>query len=185
MSEIAAERTIQKRISNLPVKLEDLTRFVLVGREALVACRAAIRAIDKIGVAKGVREQKLEEGQMLGGALLDAEAKIGDLLKDIPKQGDKGYGSPGGTIPTLPDGITKKQSHYYQQLAEHPDLIEQEKAEAAENEHRGGTATGGSSHQLPRSKRNDLGQLSGDGYLEGTVGSLPEGIYKAGLRAKR
>jgi hypothetical protein len=28
-----------------------------------------------------VREQKLEEGQMLGGALLDAEARIGDLLK--------------------------------------------------------------------------------------------------------
>ena len=31
---------------NLPANLEDLSKFVLVGREKLVAVRAAIRAID-------------------------------------------------------------------------------------------------------------------------------------------
>jgi DNA mismatch repair protein MutH len=59
----------------------------------------------------------------LAGALLDAEAKMGELLKVIPKQGKtKEYGSSGGTIPTLPEGITKKQSHIFQTLAEHKDI---------------------------------------------------------------
>lgn len=54
---------------------------------------------------------------MLAGALLDAEARLGELLKDIPKQGKtKEYGSTGGTIPTLPNGITKTQSHIFQTL---------------------------------------------------------------------
>jgi N6-adenosine-specific RNA methylase IME4 len=124
---------IQKRTSNLPAKLEDITKFVLIGREKLVAVRAAIRAIDKIGIAKDVREQKLEEGQMLGGALLDAEAKIGELLKDLPSPAGSKIGKR-GVEKILPEGISHKLSHYCQQLAEHPDIIEQVKAEAAESE---------------------------------------------------
>lgn len=44
--------------NNLPSNIEDLSKFVLVGREQLVAVRAAIRAIDKVGVAQEVRKQK-------------------------------------------------------------------------------------------------------------------------------
>ncbi|MFH2032408.1 MAG: hypothetical protein ABIJ40_17560 [Bacteroidota bacterium] len=73
--------SLVKTESKLPVRLEDLTRFALIGREKLNSVRAGIRAINKLGLAKEVREQKLEEGQMLGEALLDAEARIGDLLK--------------------------------------------------------------------------------------------------------
>ena len=62
--------------------------------------------------------------QDLATILLLAEAKLGELL-NIPKKGKtKEYGSTGGTIPTLPSGITKKQSHYAQQLARHPEIIE-------------------------------------------------------------
>lgn len=71
--------------SNLPDTLEDLSKFVLVGREKLTAVRANIRAIDKLQLAEDVREQKKEEAQMLAEALLDAEVRIGDLLKIIPK----------------------------------------------------------------------------------------------------
>lgn len=70
---------------NLPDKIEDLAKFVLVGREKLTSVRAEIRAIDKVQLAQEVREQKKEEAQMLAEALLDAEVKIGDLLKQIPK----------------------------------------------------------------------------------------------------
>lgn len=52
--------------NNLPSNIEDLSKFVLVGREQLVAVRAAIRAIDKVGVAQEVRKQKLKEGQEMG-----------------------------------------------------------------------------------------------------------------------
>ena len=70
---------------NLPDTLEDLSKFVLVGREKLTAVRANIRAIDKVGLAKEVYQQKQEEAQMLGEAVLDAETKMGDLLKQLPK----------------------------------------------------------------------------------------------------
>ena len=69
----------------LPNKIEDLAKFVLVGREKLVSVRAEIRAINKLELAEEVREQKKEEAQMLAEALIDAEVKIGDLLKTIPK----------------------------------------------------------------------------------------------------
>ena len=71
--------------NKLPDTLEDLSKFILVGREKLTAVRANIRAIDKLQLAEDVREQKREEAQMLAEALLDAEVRIGDLLKIIPK----------------------------------------------------------------------------------------------------
>ena len=71
--------------SELPTNIEDLTKFVLVGRDKLTAVRAAIRAIDKVGLAKEVRQQKLLEAQDLADAVLDAEVRIGELTSSIPK----------------------------------------------------------------------------------------------------
>ena len=127
-------KEITRRKAQLPAKIEDLTKFVLIGREQLVAVTAAIRAIDKIGVAKDVREQKLEEGQMLGGALLDAESRIGEILKENPPTSVRDEAGKLRGKTTLPEGISWNLSSHCQQLAEHPDIIEQVKAEAAENE---------------------------------------------------
>jgi hypothetical protein len=55
----------------------------------------------------------LAEGQILGGALLDAEARMGELLKERPEV----LPSRRGSQSPLPEGITKKLSHYCQQLA--------------------------------------------------------------------
>ena len=120
--------------NQLPATIGQLQKFILVARVKLDAVRTLIRAIDELPLAKEVREQKKQEAQMLASALLDAEAKLGELLKAIPQKhvGDK-HGSSGGTIPTLPAGISK-QSHYFQQLAEHPDIIEQVKAKAIEED---------------------------------------------------
>ena len=69
----------------LPDTLNDLAKFVLVGRDQLAMVRAGIKALDKLDVAEGVRRQKREEAQMLAEALLDAEVKIGEILKAMPK----------------------------------------------------------------------------------------------------
>jgi N6-adenosine-specific RNA methylase IME4 len=114
----------------LPDSIEELTKFVLIGREKLTAVKAEIRAIDKIGLAKNVREQKNEEAQLLAGALLDAESKIGELLKDIPNV----KAASGAGRCSLPEGITHKQSHFFQTLADNPEVVEQVKAEAKEND---------------------------------------------------
>jgi len=120
----------------LPANIEDLKKFILIGREQLVSVRAYIRAIDKIGVAKAVREQKREEANMLAGALLDAEAKMGEILKKIEKQPtETGSGGRfGGSKKVLPEGITHKQSSAFQTLADNRDIIEQVKADAEEDD---------------------------------------------------
>ena len=51
------------------------------------------------------------------------------MLAAIPKQGKK-YSSYGGTIPSLPPAIDKKQSHYAQELSRHEETIAQVVAKA-------------------------------------------------------
>lgn len=128
---------------NLPNKIEDLAKFVLVGREKLVSVRAEIRAINKLELAEEVREQKREEAQMLAEALIDAEVRIGDLLKQIPKaknQYDKCNSQQcEGQKETKQEVITrlgfnKDQANRFETLASNKDIVEQVKAEARENE---------------------------------------------------
>lgn len=143
--------------SNLPVKLEDLTRFVLIGRDKLVAVRAEIRAMDRLDLAEGVRKQKKEEAQMLAESLLDAEVRIGEILARMPKASGKQENrgnrftsresSTAGTSSTFVQtpietkeeavkemGFDRKQVHRFQTLAANKDIVEQIKAEAREND---------------------------------------------------
>ena len=128
---------------NLPDKIEDLAKFVLVGREKLVSVRAEIRAINKLELAEEVREQKKEEAQMLAEALIDAEVRIGDLLKQIPKaknqydkcssqQCEKQKETKQEVITRL--GFNKDQANRFETMASNKDIVEQVKAEARENE---------------------------------------------------
>lgn len=127
--------------NNLPSNIEDLSKFVLVGREQLVAVRAAIRAIDKVGVAQEVRKQKLKEGQEIGEAVLDAEVRIGELMREVPKAKNQ-YES---ALPTAGQsktktevisdmGFTHSQVQRFETLAAHPEIVAQAKAEAREND---------------------------------------------------
>ena len=130
---------IQRR-EDLPTTLDDLSRFVLVGREKLTAVRAEIRAIDKVGIATGVREQKLKEAQAISEAVLDAEVRIGELMAKVPKvQGQRTDRKPADTAvgkyaEIEKAGLTPKQVERFQQLAAHPEMVEAAKAEAREND---------------------------------------------------
>jgi len=143
--------------NQLPATLEDLSSFILVGREKLVSVRAEIKAIDKLNLAQGVRDQKFEEAKMLSEALLDAEVRLGELLKKIPIKsgGDRksqdfkkssgaspedfkndtavGFEKPKAEI--VKDlGFSEKQKERFETLADNKDLVEQVKAEAREND---------------------------------------------------
>lgn len=129
--------------NNLPATLPELSKFVLVGREKLVAVRAEIRAIDKVGLAKEVREQKLAEAQDIADAVLDAEVRIGELstqmlkiqgertdIKHFPSGGKKLKKSKRQRLKEI--GITHEER--FEALAKHPEAVEQAKEEARENE---------------------------------------------------
>ena len=133
------------RESNLPTRIEDLTKFVLIGREKLVAVRAEIRAIDKVGLAEEVRKQKLEEAQDISEAVLDAEVKIGELMAKIPKATkgnqytgkmvmDSGVHNQTKAKIIENAGFSVKQAQRFETLAKNPELVEQAKAEAREND---------------------------------------------------
>ena len=83
--------------ANLPAKLEDLSKFVLIGNDKLQAVRAEISAIKKLGLAKEVHEQKLTEAQNIAEVVTQAKIKMGELLNELPK--DKG-GRPLKTVDT-------------------------------------------------------------------------------------
>jgi len=126
--------------SRLPGTLEDLSRFVLVGREKLTSVRAAIRAIDKVQLAQEVRDQKMDE------ALLDAEVRLGEMTKQIPRatKGNQYTGkmvTDSGVDNQPPKsqvvqhlGFTSKQVERFETLAANKDLVEQVKQEAREND---------------------------------------------------
>lgn len=123
---------ISRSEKQLPNTLTDLSKFVLVGREKLNAVRAEIRAINKVGLAQEVHEQKLREAQDIADAVLDAEVRIGELLQKSVRHegGRKKQSSQDDRLSDL--GITKNQSSQFQQLASRPEVVEQAKAEARE-----------------------------------------------------
>lgn len=127
----------------MPVKLEELAQFVIVGRERLNAVKAGIRAIEKLGVAEGVRQQKKEEAQMLAEALLDAEVRLGEILSRMPKaQGQRTDILSNSAVTKFETkeqaarelGFDKMQVSRFQTLAENKDLVEEIKQEAREND---------------------------------------------------
>jgi len=126
--------------AQLPTTFEDLSKFVLIGREKLTAVRAEIRAIDKVGLAEEVRKQKLEEAQAISEAVLDAEVKIGELMARVPKK--QGFASAirdsgVANVETKTEiiekaGFTPKQVQRFEALAKNPDIVEQAKANIIE-----------------------------------------------------
>lgn len=118
----------------LPDNLEDLSKFTLIGREKLNAVRAEIRAIEKVGLAKEVHEQKLQEAQEIAEAVLDAETKIGELTAQMQKASNQ-YAKDNGVHSTKAQqleqiGISEKQKQRFETLARHPETVEKAKADA-------------------------------------------------------
>jgi len=80
---------IQVLNSQLPTAVEDLAKYVMVGREKLVALQAELRAIDKVGLVDEIRQQKLLEAQDLADEVLLAEIRLGELISEIPEHPGK------------------------------------------------------------------------------------------------
>jgi len=110
-----------ERLELLPDTIEKLSTFILIGREKLKAQQAKLKAIEIFGESQESVAAALEDTQSTATILLWAEARMGEILKAIP---DKKASSGGGTR-SLPPGINKKQSHYAQQLASNPKIIEE------------------------------------------------------------
>jgi hypothetical protein len=137
----------------LPARVEDLAQFVLIGTEQLTAVRAAIRALDKLNVASDVYHQKLQEAQDLGEAVLDAKVKVGELALAAPKAtghqenrgnryktqedretaADRHFSTPKKEEIVKSIGVPLRTIRDWQQLAQHPELVEEAKQQARQS----------------------------------------------------
>ncbi len=129
--------------NNLPETIEDLAKFVLFAPEKATALRAEIRAIKKLNMAQEIYDQKMEEQRQLASLILDADIRLGELTKAIPKAPqDRGNQYTGGKTTALSGsqktkteviqslGFTPKQVERFETLANNKDLVEQEKTDA-------------------------------------------------------
>ena len=128
----------------LPSTLPELAKFALVGREKLEAVKAEIRAIQKVGLAKEVLEQKKTEAQEIAELVTMSEMQIGRMMKEIPKatpnnnphhefvQKDNLVKPKAEVVREL--GFTPKQTAQFQQMADHETQVREAIAEAREND---------------------------------------------------
>ena len=126
--------------SQLPTNIEDVSKYVFVGREKLVALQAELRAMNKLDLVEEVRLQKLTEAQDLADSLLLAEMRLGELISELPEaQGKR-------TDLELEDsdvqkskkeilddmGLSVKTAQRYEKLAAHPEIVASVSAESRE-----------------------------------------------------
>lgn len=134
--------TLTTQNTQLPATIDDLAKFVLIGRDRMAAVRAEMRAINRLELAQEVREQKLAEAQDIAEVVLDAEVKLGQLIAAMPtKQGartdielmdnsvDKSQ-SKKAALETI--GFNQKQAERLETLAKHPEIVAQAKVETRE-----------------------------------------------------
>ena len=136
------QRAITSTHAEIPATIEDLSKFVLIGRDKLQAVRAEIAAIKKVGLASEVLEQKRAEAQEIAELVTLSEMRMGEMLSEIPKaQGQRNdlqlhpHGRDKLKREVIADaGIARHAADEYQQMAAHPDIVEQAIAEAREND---------------------------------------------------
>lgn len=118
------------RTSYLPATIEELREFILLNSEKLNAYRARVRAVDKLSLAKELKDKAVEEGQILAGEVFKAEAKLGELLKGLSLRGgdrksESFQNQTSSAISLKSLGITEKQSYEAQKMAANPYVIEE------------------------------------------------------------
>ena len=113
----------------LPATAVELQTFVVVARERVDIYQSELRVMKKLNVAAALYNQKLEEAQLLGEMLLDAEVKLGELLHDNFHNKDKSQ--PRLTLKHL--DLNKNQSYKAQKLSNNIASVEKIKKEAIEN----------------------------------------------------
>ena len=127
---------LSQTVRQLPETIEEKTKYVLFGMEALKIYRAKLKAMEKAGISKEQYDQLKMEAQETAENLLLFSADIGNEMQKIEKAsgGDrrsenfKNVGnhsfekSKATTIKEM--GFTENQARSFQTLANHPDEVQ-------------------------------------------------------------
>lgn len=119
---------ISTTTKSLPQTLEEKTKYVLFGTEALNIYRAKLRAMEKAGISKEQYEQLKMEAQETAENLLLFSADIGKEMSRIEQTKGNRYSLPSTSGSTKSQaihnmGFTDRQARDFQTLANHPEVI--------------------------------------------------------------
>ena len=106
----------------------------MIGKERLKVHQAKIRAIEKIGMAETARRAALQDGQDAATAVIYAEAKLGELIKALPRTESAPPSLKGRWSKVLPPGVSHKTSHQAQTIAANPERVEKAIARAIQED---------------------------------------------------
>ncbi len=85
--------------------------------------RTSLHSRSGLALHNTLTPRRKKIGVMLSS--IESEARLGELLREMTTgKGYDGLPSSGGRKPTLPEGISWKQSHQFQALAENLDLVD-------------------------------------------------------------
>jgi ParB family chromosome partitioning protein len=116
---------VAKYKEQLPANIGELKEFILIGKEKLKLHKAKINAINNSNMADEVYNIALNDGQDAGIAVIFAEVKLGELLKENKPKFSRDNLGKIKAEETLPPDIDKKFSHEAQTLAKNPDKVEE------------------------------------------------------------
>jgi N6-adenosine-specific RNA methylase IME4 len=154
----------------LPATIDDLHTYILIENERLKVHQAKIRAINKIPAAHAYKEAALQDGHICANNLLVAEAKLGELLAVEPPKRAKGSSTQVTSLPSLPPGLTKKESHQAQTIFKHPKVVEMV---IAQSQIKGSLATAETVYkEIKKQERQEMHQAK-------HVQPFPQGKYAA------
>ncbi len=136
MNELAAYQS-----AGLPVRADDLAKFIVIAQEKLKAVKAEIRAIERLDMAKEVYEQKKGEQRTLQELTLLAYQRMGEITREMPAAPEgrprKENCSSSETVFEKPKsqmiqelGFAKSQVCRMEQMAAHPEIVEEVIAES-------------------------------------------------------
>lgn len=165
--------------------LEDVAKFMLIAPEKAKAQAAEIRAMKNLGVAQEVLAQKEEEQRMLNELILDAGARIGELIKTWPKASGGQPFQKKSTTDSVDSsrpitkkergaeyGFTEQDMARYERLYNNKDLIEEEKTLARE-EGRMPTRT----NVLEKAKEKEMAAVFSDDVREQNIKYIKDHIF--------
>ena len=126
--------------AQLPDTIEDLTKFVLIGRAKLDAYKLKLQTVSKLTDAQKIRDQTMQDMQDVSIAIVAAEQRIGEILLSI----QKASGRPSENSSGRPEkftkseiakeqGYSKNQVSEYQRLAQNPEVVQKVIDEAVKN----------------------------------------------------
>lgn len=128
--------------NDLPAQPSELAKFILILPEKIKAMKAEIMAIQKAQLAKEVYDQKKDELDRVRELMLLAYARMGAITSEIPKDNSfRGnqhveatshmgeIGKTKGQV-TRELGFSKDQVSRMEQMAAHPDIVDEVIAES-------------------------------------------------------